>query len=81
MNKIFKISLVALPVALLFIMAAANVHALEVDTSYVPLTTLPGVLSKGVPTNPVAVLKGIYGLAIGIGSIIAVIMIILAGFK
>jgi hypothetical protein len=75
----FALSLIATSCAFAFCLASAS--AAEVDTNYAPLTTLPGVFTAGTPTNPVAVLKGIYGLAIGIGSVIAVVMIIFAGFK
>lgn len=55
--------------------------AYAVDTNYIPLTTLPGVFTANEPTNPVNVIKGVYGLAIGIGSVLAVVVIIIAGFK
>ncbi len=52
-----------------------------VSTDYVPLTTVPGVFQQGTATNPVAILKNLYGFAIGIGSVIGVVMIIYAGFE
>lgn len=50
-------------------------------TEYVPLTTVPGLFTAGSSTNPVTIIKGIYGLAIGVGSVIATVMLIIAGFE
>jgi hypothetical protein len=50
-------------------------------TSYIPLVSVPGLFTAGTATNPVEIIKGIYGLAIGIGSVIATVMIIYAGFE
>lgn len=49
---------------------------------YTPLTTIPGVSTKGTPLiNPSNLVLGIYTVAIGIGSILAVIMVIIGGIK
>lgn len=79
MNRKVLIVLVGLGIAL----SAVTVTAPEVSAqeTYTPLVTLPGVTTAGKPTNPVEMIKGFYGLAIGIGSVIAVAMIIIAGFK
>lgn len=69
------------------LLAASAIFAMSAQTAfaetvtYAPLTTIPGIFQAGVATNPVSVVKGLYGLAIGAGSIIAVVMIVLAGFK
>lgn len=81
MNNTFKILAIGLLSLVALLGFSATAFALAVDTNYVPLVTIPGVLQAGKATNPVSVLKGIYGLAIGIGSVIAVIMIIFAGLK
>lgn len=61
----------------LFLASAAAVYAQD----FTPLTTIDGLFEANVPTNPVKVLSGIYGFAIGIGAVIAVIMIIWGGFE
>jgi hypothetical protein len=60
---------------------AAIALAADGVTSYIPLVSLPGLFTAGTATNPVEIIKGIYGLAIGIGSVIATVMIIYAGFE
>ncbi|HEU0080781.1 MAG TPA: hypothetical protein VFQ72_02025 [Candidatus Paceibacterota bacterium] len=77
MKKTFAAVAFSLYLALGFAAAASA----QVDTNYIPLTTVPGAFEAGKITNPVKVVAGVYGIAIGIGSIIAVVMIILAGFK
>ncbi len=89
MNKLYKAIFLLIPLLLWSFSFIGIVNAqvpmpgslTPVDTNYAPLTSLPGVFTQGVATNPVTVMKGIYGLAIGIGSVIAVVMIIFAGFK
>jgi hypothetical protein len=81
MNKFSKIVLFTFCLCYVLCAFSTVAYAVEVDTNYVPLTTIPGVFTQGQATNPVNVLKGVYGLAIGIGSVIAVVMIIFAGFK
>lgn len=84
MNKtIKKISAVSLflLVAGLFAFPVAVAFAQDFSQPYTPLTTIPGLYEEGKATNPVAIVKGIYGLAIGIGSVIATVMIIYAGFE
>ena len=48
---------------------------------YCALTTIPGVTEAGKSADPVFVIKNIYGVAIGIGAILAVVMIIWAGVE
>ncbi|MFA6158504.1 MAG: pilin [Candidatus Paceibacterota bacterium] len=60
---------------------AATTAGLDDAGLYVPLTTIPGLITAGVATNPVTIIMGVYGLAIGIGSVIATVMIIWAGFE
>ncbi len=85
MNKTSKILAGAALALFMGLNFAATAYALDsltpVPSDYVPLTTVPGAFKEGVSTNPVQVVAGIYGLAIGIGSIIAVVMIIYAGFE
>jgi Type IV secretion system pilin len=67
--------------AALFLLPTVIVLAADGVTSYIPLVSLPGLFTAGKATNPVEIIKGIYGLAIGIGSVIATVMIIYAGFE
>ncbi|MDP1625372.1 MAG: pilin [bacterium] len=60
-----------------FAISAGVVYAED----FKPLTTLPGVFKEGTVTDPIKVISGVYGLAIGIGAVIAVIMIIWGGFE
>ena len=48
---------------------------------YTPVSTLPGVFTKGVPVSATSIIAGIYNASIGIGSMLAVIMIIKGGMK
>jgi len=84
MNKTIRtlasLSLFAL-VAFMFAFPAVVALAQDFAQPYQPLTTVPGLFEAGKATNPVAIIKGIYGLAIGIGSVIATVMIIWAGFE
>lgn len=49
---------------------------------YTPLTTIPGVSEKGKNlSSPQNLVLGIYTVAIGIGSILAVVMVIIGGIK
>ena len=64
------------------------------ECDYIPLTTIPG-LTEGcqtseangystancTPANPVALIKNIYGISIGIAAVLAVVMIIWAGVE
>jgi hypothetical protein len=79
MNKHIKLIFISLTAAFSLIYTA-EVKA-QVDTSYTPLTTVPGVFKANEPTNPVAVLKNLYGFAIGVGAIIGIVMIMYAGFE
>jgi len=64
----------------LALLAPVAAFALTIDTNYVPLTDIPGI--KGASAqNPGGILQGLFNLAIGIGGILAIIMIIFAGFK
>lgn len=67
--------------AAIFLLPTMIVLAADGVTSYIPLVSLPGLFTAGKATNPVEIIKGIYGLAIGIGSVIATVMIIYAGFE
>lgn len=82
MNKTIKrisgLSILCL-VAALFLFPTAI--ALADGSTYTPLVSIPGIFTAGEKTNPVSIIKGIYGLAIGIGSVIATVMIIYAGFE
>ncbi|PJE74534.1 MAG: hypothetical protein COV01_00675 [Candidatus Taylorbacteria bacterium CG10_big_fil_rev_8_21_14_0_10_41_48] len=64
----------------LALIAPVAVFAIAINTNYVPLTDIPGI-QEATPQNPGGVLQGIFNLAIGLGSILAIIMIIFAGFK
>lgn len=48
---------------------------------YIPLSTIPGLTTENVPSNPIKSLTNVYGVAIGIAAVLAVIMIIYAGMK
>jgi hypothetical protein len=48
---------------------------------YCALTTIPGLTEAQKPTDPVKVIKNIYGVSIGIAAILAVGMIIWAGIQ
>ncbi len=76
-----KILAGGLSFSLLAFLGSVSVAFAQSASDYVPLTTVPGLFTAGVKTNPVTVIKGLYGLAIGAGAVIAVIMIIVAGFK
>jgi len=62
------------------LIAPVAVFALEINTNYIPLTDIPGI-QGATSANPGGVLQGLFNLAIGLGSILAIIMIIFAGFK
>lgn len=66
-----------------FFLSSASVLAqsLTPPQDFVPLTTIDGLFTAGEKTNPVKLLSGIYGFAIGIGAVIAVLMIIFGGFE
>ncbi|HVT75370.1 MAG TPA: pilin [Candidatus Paceibacterota bacterium] len=52
------------------------------QNEYTPLTTIPGAFTANQPvSNPVDVVKNIYGISIGIAAILAVCMIIWAGVQ
>jgi len=51
------------------------------NSSYCSLTTIPGAFDPKTGVNPVNVIKNIYGISIGIGAILAVVMIIWAGVE
>ncbi len=72
--------LFAFPVAVAFAQGSITEN-IDFSQPYIPLTTIPGLYEEGEATNPVTIVKGIYGLAIGIGSVIATLMIIYAGFE
>ncbi len=81
MNKHIKLLSISF-VAACSLIFAAEVQAVEVNTTeYVPLTTVPGIFKANTPTNPVTILKNLYGFAIGIGAVIGVVMIMYAGFE
>ena len=80
MNKHLKLLSISFTIVCSLFLAA-KVQAIAVSTDYVPLTTVPGVFKAGERTNPVVIVKNLYGFAIGIGGVIAVVMIIYAGFE
>lgn len=80
MNKHLKILSISFGIAFA-LLSAAQVQAVAVSTDYTPLTTVPGVFKQGEVTNPVKILKNLYGFAIGIGSVIGIVMIMYAGFE
>lgn len=53
----------------------------EKGCDYQPLTTIPGLFTQKIPTNPLKVITNIYGLSIGIAGVLAVAMITWAGFQ
>ncbi|HVU06499.1 MAG TPA: hypothetical protein VHC46_01215 [Thermodesulfobacteriota bacterium] len=61
----------------LVIFAPAKI-ALAQET-YKPLTTIPNAFTENQPTDPVSLVKNIYGISIGIAAILAVCVIIYAG--
>lgn len=63
-----------------FALGIASAFAAE-TTSYKPLTSLPGVFEEGQVTNPASLIRNIYTFAIGAGSVLAVLIIIIAGIK
>ena len=79
MNKTRALAIASASIVTLF--AGWATVASAQTTEYVPLTTVPGLFKQGSSTNPVTIIKGIYGLAIGIGSVIATVMLIIAGFE
>lgn len=76
-----KILNIAFFVVLVGIMAPIAVSALDINTNYVPLTDIPGFADATSAKNPGGILKTLFNLSIGIGGILAVIMLIFAGFK
>ncbi|MFA6095623.1 MAG: pilin [Candidatus Paceibacterota bacterium] len=81
MKSLIKISSSLALGAILAIILVSSAHAVfAADYTYVPLTSVPGITDKAV-VNPTSVFKGIYAFAIGIGSILAVVMIVAGGFK
>jgi len=79
-KKIRTISALSITAIIAGIFLFPTVVALAQE-GYKPLVTLPGIFTAGKATNPVEIIKGIYGIAIGIGSVIATVMIIWAGFE
>jgi hypothetical protein len=79
-KKIRTISALSITAIIAGIFLFPTVVALAQE-GYKPLVTLPGIFTAGEATNPVEIIKGIYGIAIGIGSVIATVMIIWAGFE
>ncbi len=77
-KKTLEIIGALIPALLVIFLGASSAFA---QTEFTPLVTVDGLFDKGVETNPVKILSGIYGFAIGIGSVIAVIMIIWGGFE
>jgi hypothetical protein len=80
MKKTLK-TILPISILLLWVTIPAVAFALDINTtSYVPLTDIPG-LKDATATNPGGALKTIFNLSIGIGAILAVIMLIFGGFK
>ncbi len=54
----------------------------KINNQYIPLTDIPGISDyTKTSKNPGGILQGLFNVAIGIGGILAVIMIIFAGFR
>jgi len=51
------------------------------EGKYCSLTTVPGIFEKNVPSDPIKVVKNIYGISIGIAAALAVFIIIWAGVE
>lgn len=79
MKKI--LSTLVISVVLLSVVVPVSVFAIDINTNYVPLTDVPGFADATSAKNPGGILKTLFNLSIGIGGILAVIMLIFAGFK
>ena len=79
MKKILNILVVSIFLSSTVI--PATVFAVDINTNYAPLTDIPGFAEATSAKNPGGMLNTLFNLSIGIGGILAVIMIIFAGFK
>ncbi len=66
---------------LLSVSVTREAFAATDPTKYTALTTIPGFTVANQVTNPIEKIKNLYGVAIGIAAVLAVVMIIYAGLE